>query len=399
MQLIGQGGERARTIVSYYARLALPELHALVVDTLLYVFGEDGASAKDIAGVLGSLDVKTVQRCVDRIPREVLVLTGKDDDDDDEDAAAAPAGDDAPKVTAVAMIVVNYATALPFIYAHWRWSLAVTFATLLRTDEVQGRRRVSRLLSEAVMGRPHELHRVVTCAACSLAFDVREVAGLAQCPECSTDLVSAELASVQSILRNRDEVLQQQLRDTHSNSVGPSAVASSVIVPLAVRSASVFLRDPSVLQQALAMEALFASSFVLVDGSGVVPDYQNVLLVAEFQHRSQGKTAASLLFRFRRTMRVRLVSSEGSEAMKVAENERRIAARALYPPWFTVAPGQGGTAAGEGAKAMMAAPPTKKARREKSPARNGDPMARAARHIADVHFAEFIDVPLRRPRN
>jgi hypothetical protein len=355
-QLAGSGGERARSIVSFYCRLAFSDLHSLTVDALLFVFGEEGASARQIASVLGSVDSRLIQRSVDRMPREILALTGGAATDDDEPS-------DASAVSEGMLIAVNYATALPYIYAHWRRSMAAALANLLRADEVAHRMLVSRALSEQISSKPAELFRVVVCSSCAMAFEAREVVGLSQCPECSVDLVVAEIARVRDILSGPDGVAVQK----HS---------------------SVFLRDRRIFCQALAMEELFSLPFVLVDRGGVVTDHQNVLLLEEFSARSQGKAGTSLLFRCRKAMRVRLVAADSVEEARVAENEVRIAARAMYPPWFEscVLPDW----------SSPAGPPSRKKSRRDAAGNDLEPLCLAASHVADLHFAEFVEVPLHR---
>ena len=365
-QLAGLGSERARRIISLYCRVTLPDAQSLVVDTLLFAFGEGGASIQDLVGVLG-LAEKTVQLCLDHLPKPIIHRRARADgssgEDNDSDAGIVEAADDAPPM-ATSVVVINYASALPFIYAHWRRLLSVAIANNLRSDEVKRCARASSSLTESIKLRPHEMFKVLHCRHCDLVFPLSEVYGLSLCPECRADIVVDRM---------------------HDAKV---AITKGKKLEVEDRVHNPFLRDRKLLRQSLAMEHLFSSSFVLVD-KGIVSDAQSVLVLEEFRMRSQGKSAASLLFRYRKSMRVRLVSAGQQDRDRVALNERRIAARALYPPWFEAA--RLLTSANLDEDLPEDTSRRAKRRRLENQKATVDEMVQAASDTVELYFAEFSE--------
>ena len=362
-QLAGLGAERARCIVSLYCRVTLPDAHSLVVDAVLFMFDEEGATVQELVNALG-LTAKTVQTCLDRVPRAVIHRrVGGGGLEDETDAAEEDSGE-ASGSPVTAKVVVDYASALPFIYAHWRRSLALSLSEHVRYDELRNRPRLSRLASQAA-GKDFSLVQVICCRACELHFLPKEIADIASCRECASDLVTSGIQEAQTVL------------------------AENNCPPPEVRARSPFLRDRRLLRQALAMEHLYSSPFVLVD-KGIVSDHQSVLVSEEFKVRSRDKTATSLLFRYRKNMRIQIISSEKLAEDRIAENSRRIAARAMYPPWFEVTRLPAGEE--ESSVQEVAAPLRKKSRREIASA--AGETIRAAKKAVELHFAEFVDIPL-----
>jgi hypothetical protein len=317
---------------------------------------------------------------------------------DDGEAAGDSGG--GRRVGSATVMVINFGTALPYVYAHWRRSLAVVMAETLRGDEVQ---RLQGLVSRRLHGEaeraPGELFRTVACPACSLTFHVAELSSVSSCPgpECGADVVAAEMERVKAIVAEQLRAAASGDQLTANRVAGGEARNRSW---LNARANSALLRDQRTWKQALAMEALYASQFVVLHSTGVVADAEDVLLAEEFEVRSRGKSAASLQFRYHRDMRVRLVEADAAESAKIERNERHMAVRAVLPPWFQVAtlPTSRTQSAHDDKPNGAGGGRTKKPRREET-AGAKEPLAQLAEHVAGLHYAEFVNVPLLRKQS
>lgn len=351
--LPGAGAQRAVLILQLYMRMGhYSPLSILVTDALGLTFKADGATISELSAYLG-LTSDRVEIGISGIPREVYCTSAelRQDDGSGEAESGKTNGrkrgrqDDAEVSTL--RYYINYATLLPFVFAHGsHMLLALCQMPVPQQLTNDGPSSEHAALNVSPTLRRVYCKRGLCCASCRYWMALKDLRStISRCPLCQADILTGILRAIKARYEEKLARGQSLL------SFGPlqQAATSSTRSTGAAKETQektfgdeffdvLLARDPFLVQQGLFFQFLYAHPFVCVNDAAFVVDVDEVMTKEEYDHRSRHR--ATVLDQFRlvhrnsKTIRVRRLDQEQLETAKCAASRMKLEKRGQLPPWL-----------------------------------------------------------------
>ncbi|RNF17487.1 transcription factor subunit 2 [Trypanosoma conorhini] len=363
--LPGAGAQRAVLILQLYMRMGhYSPLSILVADTLCLTFKAGGATLSELGAYLG-LPPDRVEIGIEGMPKELYCTSAELRQDDTigeyggKSSSKKRSRQEATEESTL-RYYINYATLLPFAFAHGSHILLALCQLPLpqyaTNDDISGE-HVSLNVSATL--RRSDSRRGLCCVSCRYWMALKDLRStISRCPLCHTDVLGAvlraiyaryeeKLASGQSLLsfgpvqQRPSTPATTTATGKNGNSGGRSMEAvqgDSSKIPLAEAADYPLARDPFLVQQGLFFRFLYAHPFVRVNDAAFVVDEDEVMTKEEYDHRS--KHRATVLDQFRlvhrnaAAIRVKRVDQQRLDAEKVRESVMKVMKRGQLPPWL-----------------------------------------------------------------
>ncbi|EAN80355.1 TFIIH basal transcription factor subunit [Trypanosoma equiperdum] len=425
--LPGAGARRATTILQVYMRMGnYSPLSILVADSLCLTFKSDGATVAELGAYLG-LTQDRVEIGINGMPREVyctsLEFSHGDEYGENEQQRKDGAEKEWEGTSGIRKetqdtdegggmrYYINYATFLPFAYAHGSHML-LALCQLPLPKRVEGTVNSGELSNISISPnlRRVDCRSGLCCVNCRYwmgLWDLRST--IVKCPLCQADILDGILRDIRSRYNNkladgrqllvfgpvqqRQPCPQQRSGESAENTKGNAPKVGSddtTNYPLA--------RDPFLVQQALFFKFLYLHPFVCVNVGSFAVDADEVMTREEYAHRSKHK--ATVLDQFRlvhrnpSAIRVHLVDQVKVDEEKYAQAAKRLAKRVQLPPWLQSADLSSSATV---LKSLLALRRTEERTGGSKRTRRDRDVTSIASYVAREFFDDdFVEIPLRR---
>ncbi|KEG10085.1 hypothetical protein DQ04_04201020 [Trypanosoma grayi] len=350
--LPGAGAQRAVLVVQLYMRIGnYNPMSVLVADALCVTFKAGGATVAELGAYLG-LQPDRVEAGIEGMPKEMYCTSSHfhqhDVSVEERGKGSTKRGRQDGTEESALRFYINYATALPFAFAHGTHMLLALCQ--LPVPQAGGNGELS--VEIATLNVSPTLWRVdsgrgLCCASCRYWMALKDLRStISRCPLCQADILSSVLCAIKAryeekLARGQPLLtfgpLQQQRTGT---SVKAEETANDPSSKVAGEDAAAYplARDPFLVQQGLFFHFLYSRPFVCVNDAAFVVDPDEVMTKEEYEHRS--KHRATVLDQFRLVhrnagaIRVKCLDQEKLDMEKCMASVMKVAKRAQLPPWL-----------------------------------------------------------------
>nr|CCC95925.1 unnamed protein product [Trypanosoma congolense IL3000] len=425
--LPGAGAQRAMCIVQLYMRMGhYNPLAILIADSLCLTFKSDGATASELSDYLG-LTPDRIEAGISAMPKEAYCTSAElssgamcaESEQQQISVNRSVTISNTPKSpqddaeSSAMRYYINYATLIPFAYAHTSHMLLnLCQLPLPKRAEGSGDKGEFSALNISQTLRRVDCRRGLCCMRCRYwmgLWDLRST--IVKCPLCQADVLQCildvvkgryeeKLASGQQLLvfgpvqqQQHQQCSLQQSKgapDKPQESTTRAAGNDSMNCPLA--------RDPFLVQQALFFKFLYSYPFVCVNDGQFVVDVDEVMTEDEYLHRSKHK--ATVLDQFRlvhrnaASIRVKLVQQSSLDEEKCMQSAMKLVKRMQLPPWLRTSTLQYGD---DALQPLLDSSATVGRVAGSKRNRKGPDITSAAAYIAREYFDDdFDEVPLKK---
>ncbi|KAG8347441.1 hypothetical protein TRVL_01722 [Trypanosoma vivax] len=421
--LPGAGAQRAVCIVQLYMRMVHHSpIAVLIVDALCLTFKTAGATLEELGAYLG-LATDRVELGLAGIPKEIYCTSYEVCQEEERGAAIAHVATEetsgnvdrdqrgegrARTDGSSPRYYINYATFLPFAYAHGAHILlALSQQPLPQLTSVSGKEPEVVAINVSPTLRRADCRGGLCCSSCHYWMALRDLTPtVSKCPLCQVDILDNVLSSIKAhydakIAQGHQLLIfgpvSQQRASKVSITQSEATRNGTITGPGDVHNC-LLARDPFLVQQGLFFKRLYTHPFVCLREGECVVDVDEVMTKPEYEHRSKHK--ATVLDQFRLVhrnpgaIRVQLINQERQDAEKCLLSAMKVAKRTQLPPWLRLASSSVDSCA-------LASPCSSASEKVAVPGaeKRGRDVLGTAKYVAREFFDDdFDEVPLQVPR-